>query len=86
MFPFSGITLWLSWVICDLEFEIRNRINCNFIFFKVGSNELIKKIILNVTVDSSFKTVIVTSLYERIFTLFGDNTLLMYGLIKASTY
>ena len=29
LLPFSGMTLLLSWVICDLELEIRNRINCN---------------------------------------------------------
>ena len=70
---------WKSYVICDLELEIRNRINCNLVFFKVNPNELIKKIILSATVDVIFKTAIVTSPYERLFTQFGDSALLMYG-------
>ena len=41
---------------------------------------------MNVIVVDAFKTVIVTSPYERWFTQFGDNTLLMYASSKVTTY
>ena len=80
------MTLLKSYVVCDLEFEIINRINGNLLFFQVNPNELIKKIILNVIVVDAFKTVIVTSPYERWFKQFGDSVLLMYVSIKTTTY
>lgn len=86
LLPLSGMSIFPSCVIGDIELEIRNRIVGNLVYCMVDPYELVKKDMLNSSKTSEYKAAynsfndfVVLQSYPHEFTQCGDETFILYS-------